>query len=175
MPQTRCLFGRSPPLGRSFIVTLSYAAPQRPPPPHFVWSPSPFHGGGNRKGFSRRGCVRVFVTRSQCQGPKTARARTRGGRSAERRIHDVRRAGARIAPACVQGGARHGARCLRSVSARGARSPSGAPPRLSSGLRPPDSAPGHASWEVGATGVTRALASPVQGKHLPPRSWCRGA
>jgi hypothetical protein len=42
----------------------------------------------------------------------------------------------------------------------GARSPSGALLRLSPALSTPDSAPGHASWDVAQAGVTRPRAYP---------------
>jgi hypothetical protein len=45
-----------------------------------------------------------FAITTPMQEPKTARAKRRGERSAERRIQNVRRARARRAPACVCGG-----------------------------------------------------------------------
>jgi hypothetical protein len=132
--------------------------------------PPPFHGGGKGQAFSRRRCVRALPPPRQCQESKTLAQERRGERSAERRIQPMSAAQGRVGrqPAF---GAERATECIAcAMLPLGARSPSGAPPRLSSGLRPPDSASGHASWDVRATGVTRALATPVKGQHLPPRS-----
>jgi hypothetical protein len=92
-----------------------------------------------RERLSRRGCVRALRPPRQCQEkpmqePKAARAKRRGERSAERRIQQCPpRKGAQSA----------GLRLRRmratefvacATPPRGARSPSGAPLRLSSGL-----------------------------------------
>jgi hypothetical protein len=150
--------------------TPSRATTQRPPPPHFVWSLPRFTGAENKRVLAARMRPSFCSPPRQCQEPKTLAQERRGERSAERRIQPMSAAQVRVGRQPAFGAERATERIACAMLPLGARSPSGAPPRLSSGLRPPDSASGHASRDVRATGVTRALATPVQGQHLPPRS-----
>jgi hypothetical protein len=84
-------------------------------------SPPPFHGGGKQARSRGADAPEFLFTTTPVPGTKNARARK--ARGAERRkTHpaNVRRAGACRTPACVRGGARHGAHCLRNASAWGA-------------------------------------------------------
>ena len=88
--------------------------------------------------------------------PKRIRPRQkRGRRSAERRMPTIVRAAPANVAAC---------RCPGAAARQfGARSPSGASPRLSPGLSHPGAAPGHASWDLVPAGVTRRLLSQSSG------------
>jgi hypothetical protein len=112
---------------------------QRPPPPHFVWSPSPVSrgrkrkrsrcadlirihasGGRKRETLSRRRCVRALPSPRQCKNQKPLARKGEGSgapKDASKMSAAQGRAERRLASAAD---ARHGVRCLRNASARGA-------------------------------------------------------
>ena len=83
-------------------------------------------------------------------GFRTSHARKEGGGAPKGASNQFRAAPANVAICrCPGAEARHADKCTQSahLSACGARSPSGATPRLSPGLSHPGSAPGHACWD----------------------------
>jgi hypothetical protein len=89
-----------------------------------------------------------------------------GGGAPKGASNQFRAAPANVAACrCPGAEARHADKCAQSahLSACGARSPSGATPRLSPGLSHPGSAPGHACWDSVPAGVTRPLLSQSSG------------
>jgi hypothetical protein len=76
---------------RSFS-SLSRLATQWPPPPHFVWSPSPVSRGRKAKMIPRRGCVRVLPPPRQCKDQKPLACQREGSGAPRDASDNVRRA-----------------------------------------------------------------------------------
>ena len=118
---------------------MLHHASHGPPPPHFVrWRTT--------KSFSRRSCAPEL-----CQSPPKGFASGKKREAERRKAHPTNSAQHRQTSPLADARARRRAMQTSTQSAHlsacGARSPSGATPRLSPGLLHPGSAPGHACWD----------------------------
>ena len=116
-------------------------------PIHNVKQLFPLAGGArNTRSRSRDASLHPSFATPLQESPSNRPNKTKGGGAPK---------GAHSLPCPAGPGARHANECCHSSALR-ARSPFGAPPRLSPvGSRRLGSAPGHASWDAGRAGVTR--------------------